>query len=164
MVGALKKMRLAVVSDVGTVRPKSNRTLTVFALRPVVYRAAVTQESRQDRETRAAVKTRRVTARSPLVVRYFSAETRRQVARFLVEYDPLDDAGERTVGRRFLARQYGGTTGRTKNNNRVIVAVRTGARDALVAYGTPPTYNGSSRFNSTSGELERLVVTFPSFS
>jgi len=74
----------------------------------------VTQESRKDRETRTAVKTRRVTAWSPLVVRYFSTESRRQVARLLVEYNPLDDAGERFVDDRFLVRQYGGTNGKTK--------------------------------------------------
>lgn len=33
-----------------------------------------------------------------------------------------------------------------------------------LTYGTPPMYSGSSRFNSTSGELELIVVMFPLFS
>lgn len=71
------------------------RVLTVFAQRPGMLRTAVAQEPGEDRETRAAVQARSVTARSSTVPGHVLAKTGRQVARFLVEYYPLDDAGER---------------------------------------------------------------------
>lgn len=83
-------------------------SLTIFAQRSEMLRTTVAQESRQNRKTRAAVKTWRVTARSSLVMDYILVETRRQVARLFVQYYSLDDSGKRFKSNRFLVRQYGG--------------------------------------------------------
>lgn len=73
---------------------ESRNKLTVFAQRTEVLCTTVAQEPGEDRKTRAAVQTRRVTARSTSIGNHLLAETRRQVARLFIEYYPLDDAAE----------------------------------------------------------------------
>lgn len=90
-------------------------SLTIFAQRSEVLRTTVAQESRQNRKTRASVKTWRVTARSSLVMDYILVETRRQVARFFVQYYSLDDSGKMFKSNRFLIRQYGGPINEKRN-------------------------------------------------
>lgn len=90
-------------------------SLTIFAQRSEVLRTTVAQESRQNRKTRASVKTWRVTARSSLVMDYILVETRRQVARFFVQYYSLDDSGKMFKSNRFLVRQYGGPINEKRN-------------------------------------------------
>lgn len=85
----------------------------MFAQRTEVLCTAVAQEPGEDRKARAAVQTRRVTARSTSIGSHLLAETRRQVARLLVEYYPLDDAAEWFD--RLSVQQNGGTEKYTAN-------------------------------------------------
>lgn len=52
----------------------------------------------------------------------------------------------------------------TSSHNLVQVGIAKNQVCDRQTYGTPPMYSGSSKFNSTSGELELIVVTLPLFS